>query len=79
MMNKATLKLETLTCPSCLQKIESAMKQTTGVMGDSVKVLFNASKVKIDYDQDQVAIEEIEQAIEDLGYTVLNTKVKESV
>lgn len=78
-MTKATLKLETLTCPSCLQKIESGLKQTAGVEKDSVKVLFNASKLKVDFDEEQVNLNTIEKAIENLGYSVINSKVKEGV
>lgn len=78
-MNKATLKLETLTCPSCLQKIERSLKQTPGIDKESIKVLFNASKVKVDFDEDQVTIDQIEEAIEDLGYPVISSKVKEGV
>ena len=77
-MTKATLKLETLTCPSCLQKIESGLKQTAGVEKDSVKVLFNASKVKVDFDEEQVNLNH-EKAIENLGYSVISSKVKEGV
>ena len=42
-MKSATIQLEALTCPSCLQKIESAVKSVGGVVQDSVKVMFNAS------------------------------------
>ena len=75
-MSKATLNLETLSCPSCLQKIESAVKGLDGVDQSSVKVLFNSSKVKTNFDEDKVTIEEIEKAIEDLGYPVIKSKVK---
>ncbi|MBG9983222.1 heavy-metal-associated domain-containing protein [Aerococcaceae bacterium DSM 111020] len=75
-MSKAVLNLETLTCPSCMQKIEGASKALKGVDADSVKVLFNASKVKLDFDESQVSIEEIEKAIENLGYEVLKSNVK---
>ncbi|MGO2695780.1 heavy-metal-associated domain-containing protein [Bavariicoccus seileri] len=75
-MSKATLTLETLSCPSCLQKIESAVKGLDGVDQSSVKVLFNSSKVKTNFDEDKVTIEEIEKAIEDLGYPVIKSKVK---
>lgn len=75
-MSSATINLETLTCPSCLQKIESATKALEGVDAESVKVLFNASKVKLDFDEEQIKIEAIEKAIEDLGYEVIKSKVK---
>ena len=75
-MQKATLTLETLSCPGCLQKIENAVKGLTGIDKDSVKVLFNSSKVKVDFDSASSSIEAIEKAIQDLGYPVLKTKVK---
>ena len=75
-MQKATIQLETLSCPSCLQKIENAMKGLNGIDKDSVKVLFNSSKVKVDFDSASLSIEAIEKAIQDLGYPVIKSKVK---
>jgi copper chaperone len=75
-MKAATIQLETLACPSCMQKIEAAVKGLEGVDKDSAKVLFNSSKVKLDFNEDKVSIEEIEGAISKLGYGVLNSKVK---
>lgn len=74
-MQKATLQLETLSCPSCLQKIESAVKGLDGIDKDSVKVMFNSSKVKTAFDPEVLTIEEIEKAIVDLGYPVIKAKV----
>ena len=75
-MQKATIQLETLSCPSCLQKIENAMKGLNGIDKDRVKVLFNSSKVKVDFDSASLSIETIEKAIQDLGYPVIKSKVK---
>ncbi|MGP6140600.1 MULTISPECIES: heavy-metal-associated domain-containing protein [unclassified Jeotgalibaca] len=75
-MYKATIQLESLACPSCMQKIESAVKGLDGIEQSSVKVLFNSSKVKTDFNEEVVKIEEIEKAIEDLGYPVIKSKVK---
>ncbi|WP_028274823.1 heavy-metal-associated domain-containing protein [Atopococcus tabaci] len=75
-MNKAILQLETLSCPSCMQKIESAVKGLNGIDKDSVKVMFNSSKVRTDFDAEVLDIEDIKEAIEDVGYSVLKTKVK---
>lgn len=75
-MQKATIQLETLSCPSCLQKIDNAVKRINGIDQDSVKIMFNASKVKLNFDSAAVAIENIERAIEDLGYPIIKTKVK---
>ncbi|WP_213809887.1 heavy-metal-associated domain-containing protein [Jeotgalicoccus sp. WY2] len=75
-MQKATIQLETLSCPSCIQKIDNAVKGLDGVEKDSVKVMFNASKVKADFDEAVTTIENIENAIENLGYPVVKSKVK---
>lgn len=75
-MVKANIQLETLTCPSCLQKIENAVGNLNGVDKDSLKVLFNASKVKVNFDNDLLSLEEIEKSIEDLGYMVKKSRVK---
>lgn len=75
-MKAATLQLETLTCPSCMQKIEGAVKGLDGVEQDTVKVSFNSSKVKLNFDEDKISIEQIENAITKIGYEVQKTKVK---
>lgn len=75
-MKSATIQLETLTCPSCIQKIEGALKSLDGIDKDTAKVSFNSSKVKLDFDGDKVSIEEIESAISKLGYDVLKSRVK---
>lgn len=75
-MKKAVINLESLSCPSCLQKIESAVKRLDGVEKDSVEVLFNSSRVRVNFDSASVEIEAIEKAIEDLGYPVIRSRVK---
>lgn len=74
-MEKVILQLGTLTCPSCLQKIETAVGGQAGV--EKVKVLFNASKVKAEIDASKTSADQLKQLIENLGYTVESTKVKE--
>jgi len=75
-MQKATIQLETLTCPSCMQKIENGVKSLEGVDKESLKVLFNSSKVRVEYDDEIVSIKDIESAIDKLGYEVLKSQVK---
>ena len=72
-MAKAVFQLEPLTCPSCIKKIETTFTKTMGV--DSVKVLFNSSKVKTDFDENQIEAYQLEETIKKLGYLVLSTKV----
>lgn len=76
-MKKATFYLETLTCPSCMLKIEGATKSLSGVEKESVKVLFNASKVKLSFDESQIDVAKIEQAITTMGYEVKKSQVTE--
>ena len=71
-MTKVTMKLEDLTCPSCMAKIEGAMLKTQGVRG--VKVLFNASKVKAEFEEELVSADQLVSKIEKLGYPVLSSK-----
>lgn len=75
-MKKAVIQLETLACPSCMQKIENAVKGLTGVDQPSVKVLFNASKVRLDFNSALIELADIEKAIEKSGYQVLKSKLK---
>ena len=73
-MQKATIQLETLACPSCMQKIEGAVKALDGVDKDSLSVSFNSSKVKVNFDDEKISIKDIENAIDRLGYEVKNLK-----
>ncbi len=75
-MKKATIQLETLTCPSCIQKIEGTLKNLKGIDKDSVNVRFNASKTIVNFDEEKTSLEQIEKAITRMGYPVLSSKVK---
>lgn len=61
--------LETLTCPSCITRIEGVLNKEPGV--EQAKVLFNSSKVKISYDEEQVSSQHLSQLIEKVGYPVV--------
>ena len=76
-MKKATIQLETLTCPSCALKIESAVKSLDGVEKESVSVLFNSSKVKLNFDEAKLPAEEIGKTITVLGYDVKKFQVQD--
>lgn len=69
-MKTAKFQLETLTCPSCITKIEAVLSKEDGV--EEVKVLFNSSKVKVKYDEEKVASERLSDLIQKLGYPVLS-------
>lgn len=75
-MAKAILTLETLACPTCMQKIENGVKRIEGVESDSVKVLFNASKLKANFNEKETSLADIQKTVEDLGYPVLKAVAK---
>lgn len=72
MSNRAVFQLETLTCPSCVKKIESTLGKREGVQ--LAKVLFNSSKVKVEFDEKIVQAEELKDTIDNLGYMVKSVK-----
>jgi copper ion binding protein len=72
-MRRAEFQLETLTCPSCIKKIETTMNKAEGV--EAVKVLFNSSKVKVEFDDSKTSAGQLEETIVKLGYPVLSSKV----
>lgn len=76
-MKKAILNLETLACPTCMQKIEGALKQVVGVDQESVKVLFNASKAKMIFDPSVTSLDTIKNAVEGIGYDVIKAIEKQ--
>lgn len=76
-MKKTTIQLETLTCPSCLQKINNAVKGLDGVDKESVNVMFNSSKVKLEFDDTKLDIDKIEQVIKSQGYEVIKSNTKD--
>lgn len=75
-ISKALLKLETLTCPSCKMKIEDSLVELEGVQ--SVDVLFNTSKVRVEFDDQAFDAEELAETVEKLGYQVKDIKTIEA-
>ncbi|KRM19621.1 hypothetical protein FC40_GL001472 [Ligilactobacillus hayakitensis DSM 18933 = JCM 14209] len=59
-----------------MQKIEGAIKSVTGVDKESVKVLFNASKAKVNFDASVTNVNEIVKAVQAIGYDVLKVSEK---
>ncbi len=72
-MRTAKFQLETLTCPSCIKKIETTLGKVKGV--EEVNVLFNSSKIKTTFDESRVEADELKEKITKLGYPVISSKV----
>lgn len=71
-MKKALFQLEALTCPSCIHHIERPLRKTAGVV--STRVLFHLGKVRVEFDETQVGIEQLENIINRSGYSIMTTK-----
>ncbi len=65
-MSQITLKLEKLTCPSCIQKITDTVNKLEGVF--KTKILFESSKARVYFDEDAVSEGDIIQKISEIGY-----------
>ncbi|HOJ09215.1 MAG TPA: heavy metal-associated domain-containing protein [Clostridiales bacterium] len=71
-MTNKTYQLQTLTCPSCMAKIQGALRKTAGVK--EAEVLFNTSRAKVSFNEDQVSSDTIKKTIESLGFKILGEK-----
>ncbi len=71
-MTSTTLQLEKLTCPSCMHKITTTVDELDGV--ERTKILFDASKARIYFNESSITTEEIIRKIEELGYAAEEIK-----
>ncbi|MDD4194731.1 MAG: heavy-metal-associated domain-containing protein [Acholeplasmataceae bacterium] len=71
-MKKTVLQLETLTCPSCIRRIEGTLIKLEGI--ETAVVKFNASKVEVVYDEKKQSDESVLKVVKDLGYKVISSK-----
>ncbi len=67
-----TYQMETVSCPSCITKIESMLKATAGI--SESEVMFNSSRVKVTFDDEKIKSDAIKGKLDALGYKVLSEK-----
>ncbi|KAG3180091.1 putative copper-transporting ATPase [Phytophthora cactorum] len=65
-IGEATLLVGGMTCTSCSNSVENALKQTEGVV--SAVVSFATEKASVRFDKDVVGIRTLVETIEDIGY-----------
>jgi len=63
---KTILRSQDLSCPSCVTKIEKALKSISGVQDASVH--FNTGRIIVEHDADSVETGELVNAIRSVGY-----------
>ncbi len=74
--DKAVLKIGGMTCAMCVKAIEDVLNKLDGI--SEVNVNLGAEKAYVTYNSDQVSIEDMKNAIEDLGYQFLGLEGEES-
>ena len=65
-MKKTILRSQELSCPSCVAKIEAALKTLDGV--SDAKVHFNTGKIEIQHDPTLVQPADLVKAVKAVGY-----------
>ena len=73
---KIALQIGGMTCASCSQAIEKTLLKTTGVKKANVNLA--TEKATISYDPEKIKYKEIKNAIENIGYKVLEKDVEVS-
>lgn len=63
---KTLLRSQELSCPSCVAKIEKALKGVDGV--DDAKVHFNTGRIEVEHDPERADNDTLVNAIRSAGY-----------
>jgi Cu+-exporting ATPase len=67
--NRLLLSVKGMGCMACVNKVEQALQQTTGVV--SVKVDLQAAEAEVFYQPQQVEIAQLIQAVKASGYEAI--------
>lgn len=65
-MKKTIIRSQELTCPSCVAKIEKALKAVPGV--SDAKVFFNTGRIEVQHDPALAAPDTLVEAVRGAGY-----------
>jgi copper chaperone CopZ len=63
---KTILRSDELSCPSCVNNIESNLNQTEGV--SSARVHFNTGRIEVEHDPDRASEEKLIEVVRQSGY-----------
>lgn len=70
---KAKIKISGMTCASCALNVEKSLRNITGVK--EAQVNLSTEEAVVDYDPSQTKLEDMEKAVEEAGYNVIQEKV----
>jgi copper chaperone len=63
---KTILRSQDLNCPSCVAKIEKALKTIDGVV--DAKVFFNTGRIEVEHDPEKVPTSQLVSTVGSVGY-----------
>ncbi|BCB05583.1 heavy metal translocating P-type ATPase [Bacillus sp. KH172YL63] len=75
-MTVKTLSIEGMTCASCSQAVEKAVKKQSGVQQANVNLA--TEKLSVTFDEKELSIEDIKKAVDDAGYKAVTEMVKKT-
>ncbi|MDR4949294.1 copper chaperone CopZ [Neobacillus cucumis] len=67
-MEKVTLNVQGMSCGHCVKAVEGSVGALKGI--NSVKVDLKGAKVDVEFNNQEVSLEQIKETIEDQGYDV---------
>lgn len=66
-LKTTTLRSDELSCPSCIQKIETKLTGLDGV--EAVEVKFSSGRIIAQHDPQKVSVRDLVEAVAEVGYT----------
>lgn len=63
---KTILRSQEFSCPSCVAKIEKALKAVDGVQG--ARVHFNTGRIEVEHDLAKVGSDRLVEVVQSVGY-----------
>ncbi|MEN6349392.1 MAG: heavy metal translocating P-type ATPase [Syntrophomonas sp.] len=74
-MQKESIKISGMSCAACAARIEKGLNNLSGVQSANVNLAIE--KATIEYDEERVSPEQIDQVVQKLGYEVVREKAAE--
>ncbi|KSU64422.1 ATPase [[Bacillus] enclensis] len=75
-MTEKTLSIEGMTCASCSQTVEKATGKLSGVQEANVNLA--TEKLRITYDENEITLDQIKQAVDEAGYKAISEMEKKT-
>jgi len=76
-LEKIMLPIQGMTCASCVNKVEKALRSVKGVLQTNVNLA--TERASIEYIPEAVSIRDLKKVVEDIGYHVLEVKEEDIV